>query len=95
MLTHTVIKHTASNFESDIVDYQLQLSHCHICYIFLGSNHIDLDHNTQNEEENTLLLRDASVPPEDSISNTTSDNARLYNKQMVLITTYSLALDVS
>ena len=64
--------------------------------MFLGSNHIDLDRDvTRNAEENALLLRDASVPPEDPISNTTSDNARPYDKQMVPITTYSSALDAS
>ena len=63
--------------------------------MFLGSNHIDLDCDTRNAEENALLLRDANVPPEDPISNTTSDNARPYGKQMVSVTTYSLALDAS
>ena len=65
--------------------------------MFLGSNHIDLDCDTRNadSEENVLLLRDASVPPEDPISNTTSDNAGPYDKQMVPITTYSSALDAS
>ena len=59
------------------------------------SDHIDLDRDAGNVEENALLLGPASVSPEDPISNTTSDNARPYDKQMVPITTYSSALDAS
>ena len=57
--------------------------------MFLGSNHIDLDRDTRNAEENALLLGPASVSPEDPISNIASDDARPFDKQMALIAVVS------
>ena len=53
------------------------------------SDHIDLDRDAGNVEENALLLGPASVSPEDPISNIASDDARPYDKQMTLIAVVS------
>ena len=56
---------------------------------FPRSDHIDLDRDAGNVEENALLLGPASVSPEDPISNIASDDARPYDKQMALIAVVS------